>query len=139
MTTTNTDNEDFNASLEFKFDIYIDSQLKIDLRELVADVFRKVFPNAGDENPVLEEVVYNMLLERDTRLQQIYHIAQNHMITSDLKEFMTLLHKNLLTLYSRNKVLSCYDFYRKYGLRIGLSILFISGAIVCAMTYLGYI
>lgn len=56
MTTTNTDNEDFNASLEFKFDIYIDSQLKIDLRELVADVFRKVFPNAGDENPVLEEV-----------------------------------------------------------------------------------
>jgi hypothetical protein len=53
---TTTDNEVSKASLEFKFDIYIDSQLKLDLRELVADVFRKVFPDTGDENPVLEEV-----------------------------------------------------------------------------------
>ena len=62
-------------------------------------------------------VVYNLLLQKNTKLDDIKEIAKNHMIASDLNAFMLLLHRNLLALYSKNKLMTIYDFQRKYGLR----------------------
>ena len=56
MDPVTTTTQTYHPEDQFIFDIYIDAQLKIEIKELVADVFRSVLPNSGDENLILEDV-----------------------------------------------------------------------------------